>query len=119
MSKRIEELLELAVVELRRGASAQEDLIKLATEERDYGDSLTVPPVCPACNMINPKIVVMNHQQPADLSEFVLVANCQHCHHVFYAVPASGFMPFVDADAAAHYLSERGVTTDVASPSPE
>lgn len=104
--REIEGLLREAVVELRRSAKAQEDLIRLATEERDYGDSLKPPPMCAHCGTINPKIVVLNHDQPGHMREFVLIAKCQHCQGAFYAVPAV-LVPFVSVQEAEAYLSER------------
>lgn len=107
MASRIEELLERAVVALDRSAVANEELIRLATEERDYGDSLTAPPVCPVCHKFNPKIIVLNHDRVGDMAEFVLVANCQECNQIFYAVP-QGWVPFIHADEVSNYLSEKG-----------
>lgn len=74
-----------------RSAKAQEDLITLATEERDSGEALYGPPACPHCGRLNPSI--RNEGGEGDFAEFVLVAHCQACNNTFIGV-AQGWLTY-------------------------
>lgn len=88
-------LLARGVEALDRSAKAQEDLITLAREERD-GESFVGPPSCPHCGMVNPKISSGGEEGQGEMGTYVLVARCQSCHKMFYAV-SQGWMCFTDA----------------------
>jgi len=75
VEKRTEELIE-------RGVAALE---KLASDEIEFQVE-TKPPVCPHCNVINPKIRVETTGS-GPMVEFFIEAHCLHCHKVFYVVP--------------------------------
>jgi hypothetical protein len=68
---------------VERIAVANEELIRLATEERDTGDSARVPPFCPHCGVFDPEI--RNQGGAGKMGEFVLVAGCTNCGKTFFA----------------------------------
>lgn len=70
---------------LERSAKAQEDLIRLATEERDLQELVWTTPVCPFCGTTNPTITNRGGEGP--MAEFVLVADCGNCQSQFFAIP--------------------------------
>lgn len=70
---------------LERSAKAQEDLIRLATEERDFQELVWQTPSCPFCGTMNPTI--SNRGGEGLFAEFVLVAECGNCENQFFAVP--------------------------------
>lgn len=45
------------------------------------------PPVCPYCEQINPVVKVRESEAEGQLAEFVIHAECLHCHESFYALP--------------------------------
>lgn len=78
---------------LERSAVAQEDLIRLATAERETGESILGPPICPHCGRLNPRI--RNEGGDGQFGEFLLVAACQECGETFIAI-AQGWLTFRD-----------------------
>jgi hypothetical protein len=97
--------LELRLVEAtERSAKAQEELIRLATEERDYGDNLVGPPLCPHCGMFDPKI--RNEGGAGQMSEFILVAVCGSCENIIHAVP-QGWLAYPDRQQAIDEVEGR------------
>jgi hypothetical protein len=93
----------LAVLE--RIAIANEQLITLATEERDTGDSIFGPPLCPHCGTFSPH--VRNEGGSGPMAEFCLVGNCSNCNKTIYAVP-QGWLCFASRDDALQELERRG-----------
>lgn len=81
MMERAEELLGRIADASERTAKAQEDLITLATEERDSVSDTAFPPHCPQCGMFDPPVV--NKGGNGKMSEFVLVAKCMNCNGEF------------------------------------
>jgi hypothetical protein len=63
------------------------------------------PPICPHCNRMNPTVKV---EQDSDgpLAECVLVARCQSCNQLFYAVPVTWHM-FITQDDVMREFQER------------
>jgi hypothetical protein len=74
---------------LERTAKAQEDLIRLATEEREVGETMIEPPFCPHCGRLNPAI--RSEGGRGDFNEYILIAHCENCNNTFLAVPANGW----------------------------
>jgi hypothetical protein len=74
---------------LERTAVAQEELIRLATEEREVGEAMEEPPFCPHCGRLNPTI--RSEGGTGEFADFILVANCTNCSNTFLAVPARGW----------------------------
>lgn len=70
---------------LERIAVANEELIRLATEERDIEDT-TAPPHCPHCHQFDP-VVGSQGGGEGHMSDFVLVAKCGSCGEVLYGLP--------------------------------
>jgi hypothetical protein len=68
---------------LERIAKANEELIRLAVEERE--EVPAEPLACPNCQKRNPRVRGTGGEGP--LSEFVLIATCQECGHRLVAVP--------------------------------
>lgn len=77
--------IERVIPVLERIAVANEQLIVLATEERDAGDNLRTPPYCPHCGRLDPQI--RNEGGIGQFGEFILVAFCVECNERFLAVP--------------------------------
>jgi hypothetical protein len=79
---------------LERVAVAQEELNSLARGETET--AMFLPGVCPHCNTTNPRIV---NDRGGDglMSEFVLVAKCQHCDKTLYAL-AQGWVSLGTAE---------------------
>jgi uncharacterized FAD-dependent dehydrogenase len=93
------EVPERILAVLERIAKANEDLIVLATEERDEQDSAPAPPpYCPHCRKPNP--VIRNEGGTGDFADFVLVAKCE-CGEMFYAKPEDWNVYLNKEDAAA------------------
>lgn len=69
---------------LERIAVANEELIRLATEERNIEFKPT-PPFCPHCQSLNPRVT--SEGGGGLMSEFVLVARCETCGRAIYGVP--------------------------------
>jgi hypothetical protein len=89
---------------MERTAKANEELIRLATEERDSGESLVGPPLCPHCGMFDPK--VRSEGGDGQMSEFALVAACGHCNGMIYAVP-QGWLCYATRDDAIEAMKGR------------
>lgn len=83
------ELLHRLVTATERSAFAQEELIRLATEEREERDhEETLPiglPICPHCGTLNPSI--RNEGGGGPMGDFALLAQCDNCTHTFIAEP--------------------------------
>jgi hypothetical protein len=80
------ELLLRLVTATERSAVAQEELIRLATEEREareMPDNLPGLPVCPHCGMLNPTI--RNEGGVGPFGDFALLALCDNCNRTFIA----------------------------------
>jgi hypothetical protein len=80
---------ERLVKAMERSAVAQEDLIRLATEEREElataEESMPLGlPICPHCGTLNPEI--RNEGGSGSFAEFILLAHCGHCQNLFLAV---------------------------------
>ena len=84
---------------LDRIAKANEELIRLAVEERDdqevLGEAVAELPVCPHCGTLNPKI--RNEGGAGPMAEFALLAQCDSCSHTFIAEP-QGWHTFKSKD---------------------
>jgi hypothetical protein len=76
---RIEELLERATVALE--AMAKDPVIEFEA----------APPVCPNCSKFNPTVHVRSDDS-GPIAECVMIAECDTCHHRFYAVPIAWHM---------------------------
>lgn len=85
----------LAVLE--RIAKANEDLITLATQEREVQEAAP-PPYCPHCRAVNP--TVTSEGGTGEFADFVLVGKCQ-CGELFFAVPEGWNVHMTKEDAAA------------------
>lgn len=81
MMERAEELLGRIADSMERSAKAQEDLITLATQEREAVDEVYGLPYCPHCRTLDPPVV--NKGGNGKMSEFVLVAKCMSCNGEF------------------------------------
>lgn len=93
------------ITALERSAKAQEDLIQLATEERDSGELLTSdPPFCPHCGMFNPNVTSRGGEGP--MVEFALIATCGNCQEEFFSVP-QGWTNFKTRDEAKTEIEGR------------
>jgi hypothetical protein len=82
------ELLLRLVVATEKSAFAQEELIRLATEERDGQEQpVEMPglPICPHCGTLNPTI--RNEGGRGPFGDFALLAICDTCQHTFIAEP--------------------------------
>lgn len=82
---------------LERIAKANEDLITLATQEREVQDA-PPPPYCPHCQAVNP--TVSSEGGTGEFADYVLIAKCQ-CGKTFYAVPENWNVYTDKEDAAA------------------
>jgi hypothetical protein len=95
-----QELLSRLVAATERSAFAQEELIRLATEERnerDQAEEMPIGlPICPHCGTINPNI--RNEGGSGPMAEFALLAACDSCSHMFIAAPI-GWEVFKDKEA--------------------
>jgi hypothetical protein len=76
IDRRLESLIE-------RGVTALE---KLAQDEIEFQVE-TKPPVCPYCNMMNPKVRVSGSDESGLLAEFLIQAFCFNCNNIFYVIP--------------------------------
>lgn len=99
-------MLERLVLATERSAKAQEDLITLATEERDTGESIFGPPICPHCSTFNPDIGSGGVEAEGPMIEFALVAKCHNCQGQFFAVP-QGWLCFAEQSEAAEEIERR------------
>jgi hypothetical protein len=79
MDRRLEELLERGVKAVER--LAEDPVIEVETK----------PPVCPSCDRMNPSVRTQQSEGEGKLAEFVIQAECQHCHKVFYGIPVQWF----------------------------
>lgn len=89
---------------VERVAVANEQLIELATTERDSGDSAFGPAFCPHCGTFNPS--VRNEGGIGQMAEFVLLATCQACHKTFFAFP-QGWICLASEDEAREEMERR------------
>lgn len=89
---------------LERTAVANEQIVKLATDERDAGDNIFGPPFCPHCGMLNP--TCRSEGGEGEMAEFVLVAHCHNCGNILYAVP-QGWLVFTNAESAKAQIEGR------------
>lgn len=80
-----------AIRALERIAVANEELIRLAKDERDVGESITGPPLCPHCGRLNPSI--RSEGGSGEFADFKLVAHCENCGQTFLAV-SQGWLCF-------------------------
>lgn len=95
-----------------RSAKAQEDLIALAKEERDYSDEIENqpgPPFCPHCSQINP-VVITQAEGEGLLGDFVLVMQCKQCGGNIYGIP-EGWQIAPDIDTAKEMREARKAGT--------
>lgn len=93
---------------LTRMADASEKLNALAIEERDITDinALLGPPICPHCQALSPRI--SNGGGDGSFGEFILAAECQECHNVFFAV-AQGWTCFTTPESVQAEIGRRSV----------
>lgn len=94
----VQEILGRIADASERTAKANEELITLAKDERDLGESELGPPFCPHCGKFDPEI--RNEGGAGLMSEFVLVAYCESCTKTFIAVP-QGWMCHKTPEEAA------------------
>lgn len=87
---------------LEKAASAQEKLNELAVQENEQ--DVLAPGFCPHCAKINP--VVRSEGGSGRMNDFVLVAACEECGKVIYAVN-NGFTVFSSREGAEALLEER------------
>lgn len=97
-----DEKLDRVIEALERSAKAQEDLIVLATEERD--SNIFGPPLCPHCGTLNPD--VHNGGGEGPMAEFALIATCGSCAKTLFAVP-QGWLCFTTRDEALKEIEGR------------
>jgi hypothetical protein len=74
---------------LDRIALANEELIRLAKDDRDLGDAIEAQPpplLCPRCQTLDPSVEIELFGR-GKLSEFVFAARCESCREAFYVVP--------------------------------
>lgn len=88
-----------------RNAIASEAIVRLATEERDVGESMLAPPVCPHCGTFDPEL--RSEGGHGHMSEFVLVGQCLNCNRIVYAIP-QGWLCYQTKEQAVTQLSEKG-----------
>ena len=101
-----DEMVERAVVALDGIAVANQELIRLATEERDSGDSIFGPPVCPHCGAFGPRVKPLVPANGAPMSEFVLISPGGECGQMFFGVP-QGWLTFPDEESAKQQVARR------------
>ena len=89
---------------LERTAKANEELIRLATEERDTGESIFGPPLCPHCGTFNPDVA--NEGGRGAMGEFCLIGKCGNCNNTLYAF-AQGWLVFATRDEAMQEMERR------------
>lgn len=99
-----DKMFERLVVASERTAQAQEDLITLATEEREVEGAQFGPPVCPHCLTFNPEVRSEGGDGP--MSEFALVSKCGNCDETIYAVP-QGWLCFKTPEDARNEIEGR------------
>lgn len=101
-----DKLLKRLVEATERGAKAQEELIELAKEERDSTQPILGPPICPHCGTFNPTIRSGGREGQGEMASFVLVAHCENCQGVFYAL-SQGWLTFTNQEQAQHAMEGR------------
>jgi hypothetical protein len=79
MDRELREFLERGVIALE--ALAQDPVINIEA----------APPICPNCKRINPNVKVENGSD-GPLAECVLIARCDSCNEMFYAIPVTWHM---------------------------
>lgn len=100
------ELFERLVVASERSAKANEDLIRLATDERDIRENMPLIPNCPHCGYPDP--VVRGAGGTGPMSEFKMAGICQSCRGMVIAVPVEGMVLFTSEEAVEEYLEGKG-----------
>lgn len=45
------------------------------------------PPVCPFCEVKNPRISTRESEASGPLGEYIIQCHCEHCHEIFYGLP--------------------------------
>ena len=99
-----EEQITKLLDDIGRIAHANEELIRLATEERDTGESIFGPPFCPHCGTFNPS--VSNEGGRGAMAEFTLIGRCGNCENTFYAFP-QGWLCYATRDEAMQEMERR------------
>lgn len=103
-----DEHVERLVSALERQAVASEELIRLAKDERDFGEQVENqpgPPFCPHCSKVNPTVRTQA-EGSGQLSDFVLVMQCAHCNNMFYGL-VEGWIIAPDIEAAKQLRDAR------------
>lgn len=102
-------LFRRGVEALEREASANEAIVKLASEEVPNVEIELAPPHCPHCGKINPDITVIKEMvgMSGSLADFVMPVQCASCNNSFYAT-AMGWMSFKDSVEAGAHFAEKG-----------
>lgn len=67
---------------------------------------MVAPPLCPHCGRFNPEIRSGGTEGRGLMSEYVLVAICQHCEGTFYAM-AQGWVSFASPNEAHDEIRRR------------
>jgi hypothetical protein len=93
MDRELREFLERGIVALE--ALAQDPVISIEA----------APPICPHCNRMNPTVKVESDSE-GPLAECVLIARCQGCNELFYAVPVTWHM-FTNQEGVLREFQER------------
>lgn len=93
-----------------RTAKANEDLIRLATEERETSVEAS-PPFCPHCGYFNPTIHSAGGQGEGELVNFLLPVTCGACNKPFFAIP-EGWICLGNKDEVRGYFNARGGNED-------
>jgi hypothetical protein len=86
---------------LERGVNAVEHLANDPVIEIEAG-----PPVCPACGVFNPEIVIREKEGRGKIFEFVLEARCLSCGQKFYGIPETWRM-FSTRSEVENEINER------------
>lgn len=93
---------------VERVAVANEELIALAKDERGIGEQIENqpgPPFCPHCQRMNPSVKTQA-EGTGQLSDFVLVMQCEHCNNTFYGL-AEGWLIAPDSETAKQLRDAR------------
>lgn len=90
-----------------RSAKAQEDLIKLAEDERVLTAAEELVAHCPHCGKADPPIKGTNEGEDR-LSGFVLITECQNCGKEFFGFAHSWQLVGTREEALAFQAERRG-----------
>lgn len=99
-----------AVDALERSATANEQLLELATKEQLVSVE-PGPPVCPWCGRVDPEITETGNGGSGTLSGFIVMGETHCCNHTIIAVPI-GFDTFQSVEQAQAVISEKGRMTN-------